>query len=149
MAEKASKVEGMHECFGDCWSKFPSWMIMRVRAIEKKNKKEKLSNISFQGDSLSLAFISGQSEAVLVRQRIRNINQYISYSQAPLAIQIYVAIQPRAIQPEIFDKRARYIWQYNFQLFSQTYLAKYLSYICSYRQFFVFLADYIATYIWL
>ena len=34
---------------------------------EKETKKEKLSNISFQGDSLSLAFISGQSEAVLVR----------------------------------------------------------------------------------
>ena len=33
----------------------------------EKTKKEKLSNISFQGDSLSLAFISGQSEAVLVR----------------------------------------------------------------------------------
>ena len=41
MAEKASKVEGMHECFGDCWSKFPSWIIMRVRAIEKKKLKKR------------------------------------------------------------------------------------------------------------
>ena len=55
----------------------------------------------------------------------------------------FLAIQLRAIQPEIFDYIARYIWLYSSQLYSQTYHAIQLVAIQP------FIYDYITSYIWL